>query len=369
MKSSLKLETVGKYHRFRIYYRSQRYTFNLSPELIRDSSALKLLEEAILSDLKRDCLDTSLKRYQEFFTASSLHSLYEEFTKSVGLKLIPYNHYYSTYKMLEQATTNSKDISINNLADYFTSLELSPGTFNRRKGHLIEFYNWLIHKDLTNRNPFLFIKPKPVSKILPASHRPFTADQIVRILTALKTDEFCAKKNQFKHSYYYYFVKFLFHTGVRVGEAAALKVYCLNLCDKTALVEETWSKKTKSFNTAKSDSIREIQLTDEIVQDLTVIVSGKKQEDLVFPGPRNKPIDSNNFNDRVFFPVLDGLKLPKRVIYSCRHTYASLAIKQQVPLPELQQQLGHNSSSTTMKYYVLFQRAPIVNLTIPKDSD
>ena len=119
---------------------------------------------------------------------------------------------------------------------------------------------------------------------------------------------------------------------------------------------------------AKSESERTIQLTPEITRDLSAVRDKTvNPQGLVFPGPKGKPIDSRNFNKRIFYPILDGLELPRRVIYAGRHSYVSLAIQQQSSLSDLQQQVGHKTINTTIRYYSLFKGTPKVNLNLPED--
>lgn len=374
----VKVETTGKFKRIRVSFEGMRYVIAIPVQHHNNQALITQLQQVVTTDLQTFEFDTTLKKYKRFFTnpaqvqhatKSDVAKLYAEYTKAVGIDLESSYHHFGTYKMLERLAS----CSLENLPSVFGLQVMSPSTFNKRKTHLKQFYDWLVRIGWLRYNSINDLKSRPVSKSLPDNHIPFTPEQIVQILNAIKTDQFCHKRNQFKHSYYYHFIKFIFHTGVRVGEAAGLRVANLNLTERTARIDTSYGHKTKrwgktrQFNTAKADSVRTIQLTDEICRDLTHIVDRSKSSDLVFKGPRGKPIDSNNFNDRVFFPVLDGLHIPRRVIYAGRHTYVSLAVDQQVSLSELQQQVGHKSINTTIRYYSLFRRSPNVNVTIPSD--
>jgi integrase len=47
----------------------------------------------------------------------------------------------------------------------------------------------------------------------------------------------------------------------------------------------------------------------------------------VFPSPKNKPIDINNFRNRTWSTVLKGLKIEYRKLYQTRHTFITYALE------------------------------------------
>lgn len=294
-------------------------------------------------------------------------ALYKKYTDAVGIDLIHSLHHFSVYKMLEKW---GYEITLESIPQRLTQEQISASTFNERKRYLGFFYDWLVRNKYIKFNIIRDLKSRKVRTTIPDNHKPFSEHEIVSILNALKTNQFCPANNQFKHSHYYLYVKFMFHTGVRVGEASALKWSDLDLFNKTALIEHSYGRKTTGWGSkhvirgAKSESERTIQLTDEIVQDLTIARHSTNSK-YVFTGPRGSLIQSQNFNNRVLYPILDGLQIKRRVIYAARHTYVSLAVHQQVSLSELQQQVGHKTINTTIKYYTQFKRSPKVNISLP----
>lgn len=373
MRGSVKLETVGKYQRFRINYQGRRYTFNVSADTPKANAELLRL---IQRDISKRILDVTLRRYKGFTPSASnqedtsISKLFRQYTEATGIDLEASFHHYGTYMMLLKF---GKTCTLENLPRIFGVQVMSASVFNKRKTHLKKFYDWLVRINWWNYNPINDLKSRKLRTTLPDNHKPFSTEEISAILGALKNNKFCQEKNQFKHSHYYLFVKFIFHTGVRVGEASALYWNNLDLKDQSARIERSygsvttkWSKK-RVMREAKSESERTIQLTPEITRDLTALRDKSVAQGLVFPGPKGKPIDSRNFNKRVFYPILDGLNLPRRVIYAGRHSYVSLAIQQQSSLSDLQQQVGHKTINTTIKYYSLFKGTPRVNLNLPED--
>lgn len=86
--------------------------------------------------------------------------------------------------------------------------------------------NWGIKSVLISDNPFKDMASdiKPLkSQNSENEINPFTAQERDLILEALQSNQFCPKKSNCKHSYYFTFVKFLFSTGCRPSEAIALQ--------------------------------------------------------------------------------------------------------------------------------------------------
>lgn len=374
--------------RLRFTSKGERYTLTVPRKLQNNKDLIETVQNTILSDLLLDTVDATLVKYVDLMqpqialpfvetssTTINVPQLFQQFLKATGIDPVNSLHHYATYQMIHRwdNSPGREVLTLYNLTTFFTEEALSASTFNKRKTHLKQFYEWLIRTGKTVYNPITDIKSRSLPKALPDNHKPFSEGEIVQILDALRNNKCCPQKNQFKHSYYYLFVKFIFHTGARVGEACALRVRNLDLQKGTAFIEEAWGtqtnqwKKIRNFKKTKGEDTRYVYLSHELTDELSEVVQDRKGSDLVFPSPRNSVIDSSNFNDRVFFPLLRELNIPQRVIYAGRHSFASLAVKQEVYLPSLQYQMGHRSINTTMKYYTQFRQPPSFNMNRPSD--
>ena len=368
--------------RLRFRYEGKRYALTIPPDHHQNKILLTKLTELIAADIRSETLDTTLDRYRSEFKLRQallpfkspvyrLHfaDLFRQWTTRQGINLDHNQHFEKTYKLLLEWNA----VTPEQIAQNLILLNCCGSSFNRRRIHLLKFCDWLIRTGHILQNPITDIRPKKGDRRC-ESREPFSMNEMSQILEAMRTNSHCPSKNAFKHSHYYIFVKFIFHTGVRVGEAVALQVKDLDLHEGRAHIHKAYGKQPaisgdkKVFKETKTEgSRRSVQLSPQLCQDLAKHIRYKKPEDLLFTGPRGAVIDSNNFNDRVFFPLLKSLGIAKRVIYAGRHSFASAAVKQEVYLPALQYQMGHNSINTTMKYYNRFKTPPGLNMQFPTE--
>jgi integrase len=380
----------GKTLRLRFSYAQKRYTLTIPGRQQHNRKLVELITKQISSDILLDTLDESLERYKSMLLASqviipfrdniaqkviNIPELYKTYLGTAGIDCDTSYHHFGTYQMLLRWSNMPGKVvlTLDMIPQFLIAEKISPSTFNKRKSHLKQFYEYLVRQGFVKYNTLAEIKSRKVSKSVPRNHKPFSEPEVVQILDAFKTDKFMNPNNGFRHSHYYLFVKFIFHTGVRVGEAAAVQVKDLNLTTWQCHIKSAWGavtegwKKKKLFKAPKSDKERFVTFSEELAKDLETYIIHKTIDDLLFIGPRGKVIDSNNFNDRIFFPILEQLKLAKRVIYAGRHTFVSLAVKQKADLPSLQYQLGHASINTTLNHYNENKEPPRLIIKLPTD--
>jgi integrase len=140
---------------------------------------------------------------------------------------------------------------------------------------------------------------------------------------------------------YRHLVIFLSQTGLRIGEACALRWKHVNLTDEWLIVDgealppnsflvcSNWVR-SKRKPTTKNRSWRKIPLTAEawVAVSLQYEMSGFKGEDQpVFVSRVGTPINSNNFNNRAFKKAAKKVGLPWATPHCLRHTTATLADK------------------------------------------
>ncbi|UTR04689.1 site-specific integrase [Alkalihalobacillus sp. LMS6] len=166
---------------------------------------------------------------------------------------------------------------------------------------------------------------------------------------------------------YYMFFKFLIETGVRKGEALALKWDNIDLAMKRVYIEETIDYEAKSddelFDETKTyRSTRDFQIPARLVQQLNA--HRVRQEDnkmrfkdnykydldLVFCREDGSPIPKSTlFN--AFRRILRKIDMPPLPIHSLRHTFAVLMIESGVEMLYIQEALGHESIQITSDVY------------------
>ncbi|WP_198357244.1 tyrosine-type recombinase/integrase [Streptomyces fildesensis] len=181
----------------------------------------------------------------------------------------------------------------------------------------------------------------PLPTILPADHVYLNELQVEALADA--TGE------------YRVFILLLAYTGLRWGEASALKVGRIDLDSRRAHIAEAYGEdKGKLYlDTPKSHEKRSVPLARFLVDELKPYVENRDPEELLFTAPQGGPLRGNNFRRRIFGPSVKeaGLGLLGVTPHKLRHTAASLAIASGADVNVVQTMLGHKSASMTLDVY------------------
>ncbi|WP_199333679.1 tyrosine-type recombinase/integrase [Oculatella sp. FACHB-28] len=155
------------------------------------------------------------------------------------------------------------------------------------------------------------------------------------IISAFEHDTYSSKFAPVPHSYYASYVKFLFHTGCRPEEAIALR--WKHIEKNRIYFCEAVATDVRIRKVTKTDKPRYFPINEE----LRVIFSAIRPEhyqsdDLVFPAKGGKEIDTHNFLNRVWRPVVNQLIKEGKVKeylpqYNCRHTFITLCLEDGIP--------------------------------------
>jgi integrase len=147
----------------------------------------------------------------------------------------------------------------------------------------------------------------------------------------------------------------LAYTGVRFGEAAALRRSRVDLSRSRLNITSSLAEvggnlhfgqpKTKRHRTVVVPGF----LTQQLAEGLESL-SGDPDA-LVWTSPRGRPLRYTNFRNRVWVPATVEAGLPGLEIHELRHTAASLMIAAGADPKLVQAQLGHASISITFDIY------------------
>ncbi len=147
-------------------------------------------------------------------------------------------------------------------------------------------------------------------------------------------------------------------TGLRFGEATALQVGDVHLDDEPPVVhvERAWKWTDNHGHELGPPKTRKgrrvVSLAEQLTGLLRPLLEDRKPAELVFTTPTGQRVRNITFREDAWLPALQKAKLGKRPrIHDLRHTYASWQIAAGVPLPVIQQQLGHESVKTTVDVY------------------
>lgn len=150
-------------------------------------------------------------------------------------------------------------------------------------------------------------------------------------------------------------VLFLGTTGLRVGEALALRVGDVDLLGLTVTVQRSWTKDVTGRRvmgaSTKTGASRVVPISQHVLETLKPFLDSKTNEDWLFVGPSGKVMDYDWLRQRVFMPAATKLGLSGITIHSLRHTCASLLIKLKAPITTVSYILGHASVKMTLDTY------------------
>ncbi len=172
---------------------------------------------------------------------------------------------------------------------------------------------------------------------------PFTAVERDQLLEIIRVGQHSA--------FYHRFISFLFFTGCRPSEAAALEWghlsadgRSLTFCQSATRNEQGQIRIKQSL---KSQRQRRIPINERIRE---IIGVDEGESVLVFPAPGGGIINAKNLAARIWYPALEVAGLPRRNLYQCRHTFATLAIQAGLSVVDVAKILG-NSPQITLKHY------------------
>jgi integrase len=323
------------------------------------------LKQVIEDDYAAGRYDSTLERYRQMVKYSlvpeiTLSSrgldLVKEFNAYLGAKSIRIGddlpNYYSQARNLLQQWGQ---VSLDDIPVLLANKDYSPRTFNDRRNCLSRFFKYLVRKKKILDNPL-----EEVTTRKPADHIekrvPFTQQEVLRILSALKNDTF--RKGRYTHSQYYPLVAFMVQTGVRNAEALGLQVRDvkfdtgeLRICRSLARTKRGTHAAARKEKGTKTDNIRYIPMNTFLIDLLVPLCAGKTDTQLVFINQNGNSIDDKKFQDRVFKPVLRQLGIPNRDLYAVRHTFATRAVQSGMKPHEVAYLMGDNLDTIIKNYY------------------
>ena len=263
------------------------------------------------------------------------------------------NHYHWLGRMVEKANPE-----LDQIAWFVNDTKLSAKTWNERKSYLASCYDWLIEQDAWREtNHYKALKARKASKT--DRVKPFSKDEIKLILEALSSDTYVKPSSNYPHSHYVPFVRFLFITGTRLGEAIALTWDCIDeenslIAIKQALgraLSSSPNTRRKVLKETKTGAIHYLPLNDELRK---IFNCQNKDSKYIFPNHAgNSHIDTDSFRKTVWKPVLAKLGIPYRYPYQSRHTVLSEVAKTQ-GLLAASKLAGHTDAKMVSKHYAKY---------------
>lgn len=359
-KGSVSIVQDGQRIRLRWRYQKQRYSLNLFSFNKANLQQAKKVALKIEHDLLSNDFDATLQRYKPAALQESVVPVNKTFVEHFEEWVRSYRNmdcdrdidYQSTRSMMRRWGRFDET----NVVKCLASESIGAGTYNRRLILLKSFFQWTAKNKITAGNPLEDVLPRKSRKTEKANRKPFTEEEIKMILEAFKNNTFCRCTN-FRHSHYFPFVYFIFATGVRNAEAIGLRVQHVGIASGFIHIKEALARSIKGTNPAarirketKNGKQRVLPLIDDLKEILLPLLSNKKPDDLVFQSPTGKAIDDNQFQKRIFRKVLKELKIEHRVLYACRHTFASRCLQAGITPVSTAFMLGNNPQTLLRNY-------------------
>lgn len=151
-------------------------------------------------------------------------------------------------------------------------------------------------------------------------------------------------------------VRLLGTTGLRWGEAVALRRRSVDLLGRRLLISESLAEvgRELTFGSTKSHAERFVPLTASMAAALEAHLDdrvGSNPRALVFTSPKGHALRYANFRREVWAPALRAAKVPKVGLHVLRHSAASAMIRAGASSKALQTILGHQSAGFTLSVY------------------
>lgn len=227
---------------------------------------------------------------------------------------------------------------------------LKPGTISSRISVLVWLYDAAIARDLIKKNPLKqarkLLKKKKWKKFRAT---PFSAEDEAQLVEAFKT---LAPR-------YHCLLLLLLRTGMRIGEALALKLEDIDWKLRKIRINATWTCGIE--DTPKYESDRVIAISDDLFLVLQAYYKSIKYEEpagwlkptgLLFPGKsRETPLSLAAFRRDVWKVLLADLGICYRRIHDLRHTFATSVLRAGARIELVSSWLGHTDVGFTHRTY------------------
>ena len=166
---------------------------------------------------------------------------------------------------------------------------------------------------------------------------------------------------------HYPFFLLLLRTGMRLGEALALKWEDIDF--HGGFIEVRRSASLGKITIPKSGRTRRVEMSTHLAQVLKDLLAQRKREALekgwghvpewVFCNERGEMINQANLRHRVFHKILEKAGLRRIRIHDLRHTYATHRILLGHSIARVSRDLGHASIKITVDTY--YHWLPVAN--------
>jgi len=155
------------------------------------------------------------------------------------------------------------------------------------------------------------------------------------------------------HRRYRALILMLGYTGLRWGEARALRIRHVDPDLAQVIVIDNIPVGYDERDTVKpkSNRSRVVPMPRIVADEVNRLVQDRSPDDLLFTSPSGGLLNNSNFRRDVFNPAVEQLQLSPLTPHDLRHTAASLAISAGASVAGVQTMLGHATPAITLSVY------------------
>jgi integrase len=215
---------------------------------------------------------------------------------------------------------------------------------------------WAVKSGLISDNAFEGMAGDIKKVKRETSRTPFSQSERDAIIEAFEKNIYSSKFASVAHSHYAPYVRFLFMTGCRPEEAIALKWKHISADYLKIQFKEARPSDTGILGETKTGKARTFPCNESLKTFLLFIKpKTAKPDDLVFFAPSGKSIDSHNFLNRIWKPVVESLVKAGKVEqylpqYNIRPTFITLALENGLDAKDVARLVG-NSPEIIYRHY------------------
>lgn len=252
--------------------------------------------------------------------------------------------------MILGANTRLSALSANYIRERFNATGEAPGTLNERLTRLKALLRWAYRNDYIDDVRFLDkLKryPDPVKKEK-LEEKFLESDDLKKLIEAMDVEQWRL------------LTELLAYSGLRVGEALALRIGDIDIPKKYIYVRATLDPVTQEMTDPKTrDSIRDVYMQKNLLDVVKKIQIMHKRNrlhygftsDILFCDANGNPVQYYAYNK---FLKETAQRVLNRTIstHIMRHTHTALMAEAGVPLEAISRRLGHADSAVTKHVYM-----------------
>lgn len=234
------------------------------------------------------------------------------------------------------------NIKAKDIDDILDSLEMAETTAHMRRGRIQILFNYAKKNGYISEVPDLKERGN------------LSATKTMKILPSMQEMQALLEKaKEYKKAPYLYYVMLLIlATGIRVGEACALKWKNIDFDNNTISIIGTITRSADGYYYSNQTKTEESKRIIPINRDVLEIINTlPHKSEYVFRGIKNSFLKPGTITGkiRIFFNENGYNQLR---LYDLRHIHATQLLAHGVDVKSVSHRLGHSSPVTTLKTYI-----------------